>query len=344
MNNAKSQFYFLLVALFCILVLVFFIFRPFIYTLVLAVILAILFQPVYQKIIGRTRGRRGLAAFATVLIIIISVFTPLMFLGAQILQEARQLYIVLIENNGKDSVFYIFRDLISGIQEYFPVAQDFSININQYLQQGVGWLIQHLGPVFAGLAKTTINFFIFLFAIYYLLKDGQKLKIALLALSPLSDADNEKISKRLRVAIDSVIKGSFLVAIIQGTMTAIGFLIFGVPNAVLWGTVAAMATFIPGIGTALVTFPAIVFLYFTSGYFPALGLLIWGVTAVGLIDNFLAPRLVSRGTQLNPLIILLSILGGLWFFGPIGFLLGPLTIILFFTLLDIYLLSRLKNS
>ncbi len=338
MNNEKLHFYFLLVALLGVFVLVFLIFRPFLYALALAAVFAVVFQPVYQKIIGYTRGRRGLAALTTIFIIIISIFTPLIFLGTQIFQEARQLYAALTENNNKDAIFYIFRDLIDGIQKHFPVAQDFSININQYFKQAVGWLFQHLGSVFAGLAKTMISFFIFLFALYYLLKDGQKPKTTIAALSPFSDANNEEISKKLRAAIDSVIKGNLLVAVIQGMLTATGFLIFGIPNAVLWGSVAAIAALIPGIGTTLVLLPAIIFLYFTGEYFSALGLFIWGVTAVGLIDNFLAPKLISRGTQLHPLIIFLSVLGGLLFFGPIGFLLGPLTITLFFALLDIYLL------
>lgn len=344
MNNQKLQSYFLLTVLAGTFVLVFFIFRPFLYALLLAAVSAAVFQPLYQKIIGYARGRRGLAALATILIIIIFIFAPLIFLGTQIFQEARQLYAVLTENNNTDAVFDIFRDLIDGVQKYFPGAQDFSININQYLKQGIGWLLSHLGSVFAGLAKTAMGAFIFLLALYYLLKDGQKLKTALVALSPLSDADDEEISKKLETAIDSIIKGNLLVAVIQGILTAVGFLIFGVPNAILWGSVAAIAALIPGIGTALVILPAIIFLYFTSGYFPALGLFVWGIAAVGLVDNFLAPKLVSRGTQLHPLIILLSVLGGLEFFGPIGFLLGPLAITLFFALLDIYLLLTKERS
>ena len=116
----------------------------------------------------------------------------------------------------------------------------------------------------------------------------------------------------------------------------VGFWIFGVPNAILWGSFAAIAALIPGIGTALVLTPAILFLFARGEIFSAIGLLAWGVGVVGLIDNFLGPRLMGRGIELHPLIILLSVLGGIGFFGPIGFLLGPLIVSLFFALLDIY--------
>lgn len=161
MNNQKLQSYFLLTVLAGTFVLAFFIFRPFLYALALAAVSAVVFQPLYQKIIGYARGRRGLAALVTILIIIIFIFAPLIFLGTQIFQEARQLYAVLAENNNKDAVFDIFRDFIDGVQKYFPVAQDFSININPYLKQGIGWLLSHLGSVFAGLAKTAMGAFLY---------------------------------------------------------------------------------------------------------------------------------------------------------------------------------------
>jgi len=186
--------------------------------------------------------------------------------------------------------------------------------------------------------------FIFLVALYYLLKDGQKLKVAIIALSPLSDTDDETISQKLRGAINAVMKGSLLIAFIQGVLTSAGFAIFGVPNAILWGSVAVIAALIPGIGTALVLIPAILFLFITGEMFSGVGLIVWGVVAVGLVDNFLGPKLVGHGMQLHPLIILLSVFGGIGFFGPIGFLLGPLAISLLFVLIDIYFSLKTRKG
>ena len=323
----QPRLYFLLAVLVGTFVLAFFIFRPFLYALVLAMVFAVVFQPVHQKIMGFFRGQQGLAAFATILIVVVFVFTPLVFLGIQLFKEAEQLYFSLANGSGKDAILNVLNSLRS----------DF--NLDQYFKQGLDWLIQRLGSVFSGFAKIMASSFVFLITLYYLLKDGNKLKANIIALSPLSDTDDEAISKKLEMAINSVIKGSLLIALIQGAMTMIGFTIFGVPNAVLWGSVAAIAALIPGIGTALVFVPAIAFLFIQGETFYGICLVLWGMGAVGLIDNFLGPKLVGRGIHLHPLIILLSVFGGLVFFGPIGFLLGPLTATLLFALLDIYSLQ-----
>ncbi len=344
MNTQKPQFYFLLVILAGTSILVFFIFRPFLYALILATVFATVFQPVYQKILGFLRGRQGLAALVTIFIVIVFVFPPLIFLGIQIFQEAQRLYFSLTDGGGKDVVFSIFNSLINTLQKYFPGIQEFSLNIDQYVKQALSWLIQHLGSIFGSFARIAVSSFIFLISLYYLLKDGHRLKGLLVSLSPLIDTDDEIIFKKLELAVNSVVKGNLTIAFTQGVLTAIGFALFGVPNAVLWGTVATIAALIPGIGTALVFTPAIIFLFFTSGLFYGFGLLAWGIGAVGLIDNFFGPKLVGRGMRVHPLIILLSVLGGLAFFGPIGFLFGPLTISLFFALLDIYFSLRTREN
>ena len=145
MNNRKLQFYFLLTILAGTLILTFFIFRPFLYALVLAVVFATVFQPIYQKIVGITRGWHDLSAFATVAVVVVLIFTPFIFLGIQIFQEAQQLYFFFADGDTKDVMLDIFNSLMNNVQKYFPATQKFSFNINQYLGQGLHWLLGHLG-------------------------------------------------------------------------------------------------------------------------------------------------------------------------------------------------------
>jgi len=308
--------------------------------------MAVVFQPLYQRILKITRQHEGLAAIITTLLIFIFIMTPLTFLGVQILREAQQLYSFLTENSSKDVVFNVFKSLVDKAQLMFPGAKDLSFNFNtdQYLKNGTTWLVHNLGAIFSNLAQLLVNSFIFLLAFYYLLKDGQKLKKTIADLSPLGSSEDETIFKKLGLAINSVVKGNLIIAIIQGTSTAIGLTIFSVPNPVLWGTVAAITALIPGVGTSLVIIPSIAFLFFSNEIMAMLGLIIWGVVAVGLIDNFLGPRLVGRGMQLHPLLVILSVLGGVAFLGPIGFLLGPLSVSLFFAFLDIYVYLLKKET
>ncbi|MBU1570199.1 MAG: AI-2E family transporter, partial [Proteobacteria bacterium] len=315
---------------------------PFLYTLISAIVFTVVFQPVHQRVLCNTRQRRGIAALVTAIIIITIVLVPVLLLGIQIFQEAQQLYSSVTEGGGKDNILNAVKEITIHIQRYIPVPMEFSLNFDKYLEQGLGWLLKNIGGVFSNIAKMILNFFIFLIALYYLLKDGQRLKKAVVALSPLTDIDDEKIFNRLELAVNSVIKGNLTVALIQGGLTAIGFAIFGVPNAVLWGTVTAIAALIPGFGTSLVLIPAILFLFLNNEIYHAIGLLVWGAVAVGLVDNLLGPKLIGRGIQMHPFIILLSVLGGIGFFGPIGFLLGPLAISLLFAFLEIY--SSLKTQ
>ena len=344
MNQKKLELYFLLTLLIGIFVITFFVFKPFLYALILAIVFATVFEPVHRRLLLLVRKKNALAAFLATLSVLIVVVVPLVFLGIQILQEATQLYSSLISNGGAADLSHGMGDIVRKFTKLSPVPLEISVDINLYLKQGLNWLLQHLAPIFADVAKALMDVFIFLVALYYLFKDGPQLKKAVIFLSPLQDTRDETIFKKLALAINSVIRGSLVVAIVQGTLTAIGFTIFGIPNAVLWGSVAAIAALIPGVGTSLVLLPAIVYLFVSGETFSAIGLLIWGLTAVGLIDNLLGPKLVGRGVQLHPFLILLSILGGIGFFGPLGFLMGPLVLSLLFALLEIYFAISKENE
>src|SRR3989344_3715774 len=304
MNHLKSELYFLTILLAGIFILAFFIFKPFLYALTLAIIFATVFRPLYKKILTVTRDRKGFSALLATISVFVVVVAPLTFLGIQILKEATELYSSLTISGGTTDLSRSIGDMIQNLKRLSPVPIEFSVDVNQYLKQGLSWLLQHLGPLFANVAKAMMSVFIFLIALYYLFKDGYKLKTVIIALSPLQDIHDETIFNKLTLAINSVIKG---------ILTAVGFTIFGVPNATLWGSVAAIAALIPGIGTALVLLPAILYLYFSGETLFSAGLLLWGITAVGLIDNFLGPKLSSRGMRLHPFLILLSILGGISF-------------------------------
>lgn len=336
MNPSKTELHFLLILLLGIFTLTFFIFKPFLYALILAIVFATVFEPVHTRALGITRGRNALSALLATVSVLVVVVVPLTFLGVQIFQESTQLYSSLALNGGTTDLSRGVSDTLRGLTRFFPPPTEFSADINQYVQQGLSWLLQHLGSLFASVAKVMVSIFIFLIALYYVFKDGYKLRAAVIALSPLQDVHDETIFNKLAVAVNSVIRGNLAVALIQGILTAIGFALFGVPNPTLWGSVAAIAALVPSVGTALVLIPAILYLYWSGETLSATGLLLWGTTAVGLIDNFLGPKLAGRGMRLHPFLILLSILGGIGFFGPLGFLLGPLVLSMLFVLLEIY--------
>ncbi|MDP2709269.1 MAG: AI-2E family transporter [bacterium] len=336
MKTQKLQFYFLLAMLALTLTLSFNVLRPFIAPFIMAVVFTVIFQPLHRKILKYSFGYESLAALASMIIIILIIFTPLFFLGARIFEESRQLYVSLIENGGKDNFLNIINGLLERARGYLLLPPEYSIDLDQYAREGLNWLINNLGALFSNFAKILTTGFIFLVSLYYLLKDGHKLKQAVIKYSPLADIDDEMILEKLELAISSVIKGNFTIAFLQGALTFIGFTIFAVPNAILWGTAAVFAALVPSLGTSLVYIPAAALMFFSGQAYQALGLAIWGALVVGMVDNFLGPKLIGRGMKLHPLLILFSVFGGLLFFGPVGFLLGPIIISLLFALLHIY--------
>ncbi|MBI4779369.1 AI-2E family transporter [Candidatus Falkowbacteria bacterium] len=335
-KNQKPQFYFLLVLLAVTLVLSFYVLRPFVSVFILAVVFTVIFQPMYRRILKYCFNREGLAALLTTIVVAVIILTPLTFLGVRILQELRQLYVSLVEGGGKDNFINVFNGLLENFRHYFLLPPEFSINLGQYVKEGLNWLLNNLGALFSNFASILVTSFVFLVSLYYLLKDGRKLKQAVINYSPLADSDDEMILNKLELAVSSVVKGSFTIALMQGFLTTIGFMVFGVPNAILWGTAASIASLIPSVGTSLVFIPAIILMYVNGQIFSAAGLLLWGALAVGMIDNFFGPKLIGRGMKLHPLLILFSVFGGLVFFGPIGFILGPIILSLLFALFHIY--------
>lgn len=346
---SPSHFFFGL--LLAILVLAVFMFLPFLTPIVLAGAIAVVFAPMHRWIVRtfyKDRERSNIGALTTLLIIIVIIFVPVLLVTGKIYTEVQSMYGFLIDEAGRSQVIAALnsgaQSLSKAFLNLYPAYSFDSFNVTDVLQKGLEWLFGNLDTIFSGASKIALSFFVMLLALFYFLRDGRELKRQIIALSPLGDADDEKIFKKLERTIFSIFAGSIAVGIIQGILTGIGFAIFGIANPALWGSVAAVAALIPGVGTSLILIPAVIYSFFTGSTGETVGLMIWSVFAVGLIDNFLAPIFVNRGVKIHPFLILLSVLGGILFFGPIGFVLGPIVLAFLFSLLEIYKTSYSKRN
>lgn len=336
MTYAQPGRFFLIVLLLGAGVLSFLILKPFLYALVLAIIFATVFYPIHARIARKFRTLSGFSALLSTLVVIAFVVIPVSFIATQVFQESTGLYGSLVANGGVEEISRAVNTAVARMSAGIPVPYDLSVDVGGYATKSLEWLAGHFVAIFTGLAHVVFSLFIFLIAIFFLFKDGSRLRYAVVALSPLPNSYDEMVLAKLAVAVNSVVRGSLAIALVQGIVSAIGFTIFGVPSPALWGSVAAIAALVPSVGTSLVVVPAALFLFVTTGTIQAVGLLLWGMLAVGLVDNLLGPKLVERGVRIHPFLILLSILGGIAFFGPLGFLLGPLVLSLLFALLEIY--------
>lgn len=333
MSNSKSQSYFVLFFLIGLVVLSLLILWPHFSSLVLAFVLALVCFPIYKKILKVVRFK-WLASFLTTFFVLAIILVPLAFLGKLVLSQAYQLYDLL---NRQEEVGGL--DLVSFIKDkvnLFIPASWGRIDAAVYIKNALGWVVSNLGSIFSSIAQGIMAFVFSLFLLFYLLKDWDELEKIFVSYSPLSYNHTQIIFEKIRNSVNAVVRGSIVVAILQGIVTGFGFFLFGISNPALWGAVAMVAALVPTFGTSLVIIPAVLYLIFSDNLFNAIGLALWGALAVGLLDNFIGPQLVKQKAKVHPILVLLGVLGGVSIFGPMGFIVGPLIFALLFAMLDIY--------
>lgn len=329
MGNERTASNFFLCLLVLSMILVALMFLPYLGAFVLAIVFAIIFGPLYRKLKGAMPHYESFAAFISVVLAIIVILIPLVFFGVVIFREAQGVYATLAVGGGLPALTTI-RNWISGV---FP---SLNINFGQYLELFLNWLIANIGPIFSQILQITITLFLSVFTFYFLLKDGPKIHDAIIRVSPLKHDDTEKILGKLTRMASSVIKGSLVVSVLQGILVGLGFYIFGLQNPVLWGSVAVICALVPMFGVAIVVVPTAIILLVSGSPTVAILFTVWGLLLPALVDNFVRPRLIDHDTDVHPLLVLFSVIGGITVFGPIGLILGPLALSLLLTLSEIY--------
>jgi predicted PurR-regulated permease PerM len=227
------------------------------------------------------------------------------------------------------------------VQKIFP---DFSINTASYAQSIFSWMTDNFTDIVFGTLTIVIDLILFLIATFFFIRDGRYFVDELTSLSPMRDGYDREIISKVSGTINSVIKGTLTVSIIQGVLVGIGLSIFSVPNAVLWGAISAVCAVVPGLGTGLILIPSVIYLLFIGNTPYAIGLIIWGGLLVGTIDNFLSPYIIKSKTKIHSMLILFSVLGGIALFGPEGFIFGPVIVSILVSFVGIYKSSLLEDS
>ncbi|MDE2030898.1 MAG: AI-2E family transporter [Patescibacteria group bacterium] len=306
---------------------------PFITILVMAAAFAVVLDPVYLWIKHHLAfGFSSVASFLTVLLFVVVLCAPVLFIGSNVLKQTHNAYDYISSVSNQNNTF--FKTLDNSINKVLP--QGMSVNTESKAADIVSFISQNTTSFFTATIQTIIMFMFMILAIFYFLRNGKEWKKSFSMLWPISENNTNEIFSKLHTTINQVIKGTFIIAIIQGFLTGIGFMIFGVPNATLWAVTAGIASFVPTVGTSLVFVPAILFLFFTGMHVQAIGLLVWSLGFVAIIDDLLSPFIISKKTEMPPFFILFSILGGISLMGPEGILIGPLVLSLLYSLISIY--------
>ncbi len=336
MERRYIESFFFLALLIGTLTVVVVMFLPFANTLILAAILAFLFSAPFEQLVQKFRGNRTLAALVMTLLILVTILVPLALAGWRIATEAAGLYSSIREHTDTGTLVDGAYRVEAFIQRFIPSFQLDPIDLNAQAQRVASGLVGLAGVAFVGASRLVVGFLLLLLFFFFLIRDGGRLKHRIMELSPMADSQDEAIIARIGRAIAATVRGKILLGVIQGLVAGLGMALFGVPNPALWGAVTMLASFIPSIGTGLVLIPAAIYLFATGHPGAAVGMAIWAVAVVGLLDNVLGPKLMASGTRIHPLVMMLAVLGGIGLFGAMGILLGPIIVSLLYALLDIY--------
>jgi predicted PurR-regulated permease PerM len=312
----------------------------FLLALLLAAILTGMFHPIYRRVARRLGYRRSLAAALTVGGVLMGVIIPFAIFLVMIAEQVVQLSQIArpwVENNA-----WRFTQ-IDGLVERVPqlkVLQPYREQIMPKLAELASEVGKHSVSFVTAAATQTatalLMLFVVLYAMYFFLKDGKTALDKMLYYLPLPAKDETRMIERFMSVARATIKGTIIIGAIQGALGGLAFAVAGIKGAAVWGTVMAILSAIPGLGHALVWIPATIYLALTGQWGACIGLLAWCAGVMGSVDNFLRPWLVGKDTQLPDLVILLSTLGGLVLFGPLGFIVGPIVAALFVTVWELY--------
>jgi len=240
---------------------------------------------------------------------------------------------VQLQNGNVDYIQQAVNAVEKPIQAHYP---SFSIDIKGFAEQSVVWIGNNVANIISGTSTALLDLMLVFIALFFFLKDGKKFLNYIIKLSPLDDVYDMKIFHRVATMISSVVRGVLFIAVIQAILVGVGFYLFGVPNATLWGTVTIVASLLPFVGTSLIVFPGAAYLLLTGNLAGAIGLAIWGTVILGFIDNLFMPIMYGKNAKVHPLFILFAVLGGIYAFGPLGFLVGPMMVSFFVAFLEIY--------
>ncbi len=313
--------------------------RRFLMTILLAAIFSGLARPLYTRLLAAFRGRKNLASLCTLVLIVAMIVGPfLAFLGvlaSQAYQIAQSVGPWIEKQVDEPDNFTRLVDRFPALARLEPYRAEIIDKLGQAVGSIGNFLFAGLSDATRGTITFLFHVFLLLYTMFFFLIDGKAILDKILSYVPLSNADKNRLSGKFVTVSRATIKGTLVIGIVQGGLAGLGFAIAGLQGSVFWGTMMTVLSIIPGLGTAIVWVPGVIYLL-ASGHVTA-GILLGLFCAliVGSIDNFLRPRLVGRDVKMHPLLILFGTLGGVFFFGVVGVIVGPIIAAVFVTIWDI---------
>ncbi|MCK4589361.1 MAG: AI-2E family transporter [Nanoarchaeota archaeon] len=325
-----------------LLVLAFFIIKPYVIALLTSAIIAYLFYPLFKWVNKKLKNKFASAVIVSILIILV-IAVPLILSVNVMTKEAYLIYLT-----GKQRLTGDFLSNCDNVVCKMVIDWSSDARVQYYFQEALrtsmDFILNWVSKLVLGIPALVINLFISFFVVFYLLKDGDIFVEKLKRFFRMHQQHNKLITNRLNDVMYAVVYGNLIIALIQGGIGALSFWIFGVSSPLIWGIVMAIVSFAPYVGTAMIWIPAsLIFVY--DGVSTNETMLIWkgvllflvNLLAGGFADSILRPKVIGKRAKVHPVLILLGIFGGIALFGLPGFIIGPVVLAMAGTFIDIYI-------
>lgn len=319
--------------IFSIFILAFFILRPIIIPIIFGLLFSYIFSPVYKKIKSKTGGR-NIPAFILIVGIILLIAAPIVYFTPILVNQAFDTY-VLIQNANMNEIVGRF---ITG-----DISTVIAANIDNIINQIFSGFLNQFQSMLINLPSMLLLFAVFLFTFYFAIRDSEQLKEYISKLSPFSDATEIKFMKEFRGITNAIIFGQVLIGIAQGLALGVGLFFLGVPKTLMLTFFASIVSMIPVLGSWIVWMPVGLYLLFTGNTFDGVFLLLYGALFVSTIDNLIRPYILSKQSNLPIALSVIGTIGGLYFFGIAGLILGPLVLAYVLIIIDFYQKGKLRD-
>jgi predicted PurR-regulated permease PerM len=331
---------FVLILVFVVSAMFFQMIRSFVLALLMAAIFTGLTYPLYKRLLKRLGGRKTAAAMGSLVLVLVVVITPLIFflgiVGSQAMGISQSASPWISEHLREPTELGKLIERIPFLDKIEPYKAPIMEKLGELASVVSSFLVNSISAATRGTVGFFFDLFIMLYAIFFFMTHGRELLDQIMQYVPLPQQDKTLMLDKFVSVSKATLKGTLIVGIVQGGLAGLAFAVVGIEGAAFWGTIMVVLSIIPGIGTALVWVPAVIYLFAVGRIVPAVGLLLWCALVVGTVDNFLRPILVGKDTQMPDILVLLSTLGGLFMFGAVGFVIGPIIAALFVAVWRIY--------
>lgn len=327
MDGKKLSSYISFALIAIIFILAFIILRPILLSIVSGLLLTYVLYPVYTRLLSVVK-ERNTASLIICFLLVFLILIPSWFLIPVVARQIFSVYNAVQKANFAETI----SDLIPGS----TVSTDFYTVINSFISKLVSSVLSESTSILLNFQTILLHAAVIFFVLFFALRDAEALKSYVRSLSPLSSETEDIFFNKFKDVTNSVLYGQIIVGIIQGLVAGIGYIIFGVSNMITLTLFTIFFGLIPMVGPAIVWLPVVIFLFATGQTTSAIGLLIYGLLVVSTVDNLIRPYIVSKKTKLNSGIIVVGLIGGLFVFGILGLILGPLILAYSLVILEFY--------